>query len=69
MTAKSLHDLYDELSTVVSLAEALGFIADGVAYGGHRKAGEAVAVVTSILLDRLKGLKADIAAMTGETAG
>lgn len=66
MTARSLHELDEELSEIMNLAQALGFIADGVAYGGHPKAGDAVAVVAAILLDRLKGLKADVAAMSGQ---
>lgn len=47
MTAKTLHDIYDELGAATTLAEALGLIADGIVYGGHRQAGDAAGVVAS----------------------
>ncbi|MBB3809867.1 hypothetical protein [Pseudochelatococcus contaminans] len=68
MTARSLHDLNEELSEAVMLAEALIFIADGIVYSGDLKTGEAVGAVAAILLERLQGLKAGMTAIAGEAA-
>lgn len=65
MSKDNLLQIYDELSAAIDLAEAVGFIADGVSRT-HEEAGAAVAVVTTILLDRLKKATSDLDALRNE---
>lgn len=67
MSGGPLLKICDDLSAAIDIAEAIGFIADGIS-AHNEEAGGATSVVATILVDRLKKMAVDLNALREEVA-